>query len=385
MSEIKNWIENKSSNLSFNSKKYYNLLQINKNITSAAELSTHFLFENRILPRKILLPTKCLYSCYMCKKKRRKVHGIYVFCCVDCGNKNIKILHEQHSDYSRSILKNTNSVVIGGRTKLGYQVALRLLRNGSNVIITTRSPKRALVNYKEEEDYYKWKNNLYIYPNSLDLNDSAINIQTKVNKFYKYLKRFDDKLDFLFNIAAQTIRNIGKYTSPSDKLNRYKDPSHLSPIASNSWNLQIGEVSPTELEEVFRVNAIAPFILIQTLIPLLKRSTHIKSCIINTHAKEGNFDVSKSGNHPHTNMAKSALHQLTLMINKTNFNNVKISCYGVDPGWISVDEYYKESAPFIAPPLTELDGASRMLYPILSKKNYSSKRKTNKHYTYFTY
>ena len=54
------------------------------------------------------------------------------------------------------------------------------------------------------------------------------------------------------------------------------------------------------------------------------------------------------------------------------------SIHGCDPGWFSVDEYYEDTKPFIAPPLDEIDGASRILYPIFTKK--ISCRKTRRHF-----
>ena len=82
-------------------------------------------------------------------------------------------------------------------------------------------------------------------------------------------------------------------------------------------------------------------------------------------------------------MAKAALHQLTLSINTTIFDGgQKIQCFGIDPGWISIDEYSKKSLPFGSPPLTELDGACRILYPIFSFKKLNTCNYTMRHFTH---
>ena len=63
------------------------------------------------------------------------------------------------------------------------------------------------------------------------------------------------------------------------------------------------------MEEVFRVNAIAPTLLIKTMLPLLLESP--APFVINVHAREGRFQCGKSSKHIHTNMAKAALAMLT--------------------------------------------------------------------------
>ena len=61
----------------------------------------------------------------------------------------------------------------------------------------------------------------------------------------------------------------------------------------------------------------------------------------------------------------------------------KFCIHGTDPGWISVDEYYEETRPWIVPPLDEIDGASRILYPLFAQL--SSCRKTRRHFMTLTY
>ena len=70
-------------------------------------------------------------------------------------NKNYKNLMQMNIDLTRII-----ALVTGGRTKIGYQTALRLLRVGATVIITTRFPQPAFDTYSKEFDALKWINNL---------------------------------------------------------------------------------------------------------------------------------------------------------------------------------------------------------------------------------
>lgn len=373
------YIDAIATNIELSNNFIYNTAQISDHLKDHTKLSMHFFKEKRNIPKKIVLPKGVYNLCYQCMKKFRSVHGIYIKCCTGCGEKNYARVMDLGN---RLELENNVVFLTGGRTKIGYQTATRLLRLGADVIISTRSPVDAMNNYKKEFDSDKWINKLHIYELPLDLNNTATNNEIQLLKLQEWIHNKFGKLDVLINLAAQTIRNIEKFKGT--ETNRYGDNKHFPKGETNSWNLRLGEISAIEIQEVFNINAIAPLIIFQTMLPLLLKST--KPSVINIHAKEGVFTKKKNSNHPHTNMAKSALHQLTLMINITKFkteNGIKkIKCYGVDPGWVSVDEYEFESCPLRTPPLTELDGAARIVYPLVNKKSSLSKF-TIRHYTNF--
>lgn len=134
------------------------------------------------------------------------------------------------------------------------------------------------------------------------------------------------------------------------------------------------------MEEVNRINSIAPCLLIQTLIPLMQKTENVPY-IINVHSREGLINVKKTKFHIHLNMAKIGLSMLTNCLVKTKIKTEigkRFSIHGVDPGWISVDEYYEDSKPWIVPSLDEIDGASRILFPVF--KQLESCSKTRKHF-----
>jgi hypothetical protein len=58
----------------------------------------------------------------------------------------------------------------------------------------------------------------------------------------------------------------------------------------------------------------------------------------------------------------------------------------VRPGrrWISVDEYYEGSRPWQVPPLDEVDGAARILFPLMMGLRYSC-GKTRRHFLQLSY
>jgi NAD(P)-dependent dehydrogenase (short-subunit alcohol dehydrogenase family) len=145
----------------------------------------------------------------------------------------------------------------------------------------------------------------------------------------------------------------------------------------NSWVLKMDQVSTPEVMECFFVNAIAPFVLNSRLKPLMcfgDDSTRPNRFIVNVSAMEGKFTRYKTPNHPHTNMAKSALNMLTRTASEDLAVAHRIYMNSVDTGWIN-DENPLERAKRTAQtnhfqtPIDEVDAAARILDPIFSSLN----------------
>src|SRR6188768_3053776 len=73
-------------------------------------------------------------DCYICKQPFAKVHRYYDSMCEPCGDFNYA-KRGQSAD-----LSGHYALVTGARVKIGYQAALKLLRAGAHVIVTTRFP-----------------------------------------------------------------------------------------------------------------------------------------------------------------------------------------------------------------------------------------------------
>ena len=328
--------------------------------------------------KTIKLPKNKYCKCYGCGKLSKNTHPVYVFSCFKCGS-----IFQKYRHYSKN-LDNKIAFVSGTRTKLGHQITLKLLRAGCKVIGTTRYPEKALTIYKSYSDYDTFKNNLYIYPESLDFD--LPNMKENFKKIFNYINENFGELNILINCAAQTIRSREKFSNTtmqdnlSTETNRYNDPKYANTTFINSWQMVLDDLMQTEMEEVYRINAIAPCLLIQTLTPLMQLSKS-PPYIINVHAREGLINVKKSKFHIHLNMAKIGLSMLTRCLISSKLKTINgelFRIHGVDPGWISVDEYYEENRPWIVPPLDEIDGASRILFPLFS--NFQSCSKTRRHF-----
>jgi len=137
-------------------------------------------------------------ACYVCKAPYRQVHFFYDSMCAACGDFNWA-KRSQTAD-----LRGRTALVTGARVKIGFQVALMLLRAGARVVATTRFPNDAAARYEREADFGQWAARLRIH--GLDLRHSP-----SVELFARYLCETEARLDVLVNNACQTVRRPPAY------------------------------------------------------------------------------------------------------------------------------------------------------------------------------
>ncbi len=142
----------------------------------------------------------------------------------------------------------------------------------------------------------------------------------------------------------------------------------------NSWRMLLHEVPTVELLETQLVNAVAPFVLNARLKALMLRTPERDKHIVNVSAMEGQFYRKfKTTRHPHTNMAKAALNMMTRTSAADYFND-GIHMNSVDTGWVSDEDpaaiaRRKADESDFSPPLDIVDGAARIVDPIVSGFN----------------
>ncbi|MFK8037259.1 MAG: SDR family oxidoreductase [Crocinitomicaceae bacterium] len=151
---------------------------------------------------------------------------------------------------------------------------------------------------------------------------------------------------------------------------------------TNSWRLKLGEVETLEMVEVQLVNSIAPFVLCNRLSVLMRKEQTGQKHIINVSAMEGKFETfKKNPRHPHTNMAKAALNMMT-HTSAGEFAKEGVFINAVDTGWVTDEDPIelakkKEEQHDFQPPLDIVDGAARVLDPLIdginSGKHWSGK------------
>ena len=131
-------------------------------------------------------------GCYICKQRYREVHAFYHQLCPDCAAENWK-----RRD-ARTDLTGRRALLTGGRAKIGMYIALRLLRDGAHLTITTRFPNDAARRFAAMPDSGEWLHRLRIV--GIDLRDVAqvVALADAVAE--------QGPLDILINNAAQTVR-----------------------------------------------------------------------------------------------------------------------------------------------------------------------------------
>lgn len=347
--------------------------------------------------KKLLKPIHC----YCCKVEFDELHDYYHRLCPNCAQLN-------YAKRSQSAnLAGRTALITGGRIKIGFETALKLLRDGANVLVTTRFPKDAAQRFSQQQDAEQWNDRLQIY--GLDLRHLP-----SVEEFIQYVFETQQSLDILINNAAQTIKRpwefyqhlaaienqaiqalpahqqelIGEFGELQHRFSTEAKGLEVSTVNQffpegqfdqfgqaldlrnrNSWSTQLHEVDTRELLEVQLVNAISPFLLCSRLKPLFLASKFERKFIVNVSAMEGQFSwQNKTSFHPHTNMAKAALNMLT-RTSAADYATDNIYMNSVDTGWITEENPHDKKMKKLqntgfVPPLDIIDGASRVYDPI---------------------
>jgi NAD(P)-dependent dehydrogenase (short-subunit alcohol dehydrogenase family) len=302
---------------------------------------------------------------------------------------------------------------------------LKLLRAGATLVVTTRFPRDAAWRYANEADFAQWSDRLDVY--GLDLRHTP-----SVEAFCDHLLGRYDRLDAIISNACQTVRRppefyrhmmerettslaqldpatrsvlgafeghraveiVGDQHLGSAQLSQIpllpgedtsnpavfpagrfdEDGQQVDLRARNSWRLMLDEVSTVELLETQLVNAVAPFVLNARLKALMVASPGRDQHIVNVSAVEGQFYRRfKTTKHPHTNMAKAALNMMT-RTSAADYHAHGIHMNSVDTGWVTDEDpahiaEAKTAEHRFHPPLDIVDGAARIVDPIISGIN----------------
>ncbi|MFJ9691711.1 SDR family NAD(P)-dependent oxidoreductase [Kitasatospora sp. NPDC101183] len=358
--------------------------------------------------------------CYICKQRYQRVDAFYHRLCPACAADNTA-RRALSTD-----LRGRRALLTGGRVKIGFQLALMMLRDGAELIVTSRFPQDTVRRFRAAEGSAQWWDRLTVV--GIDLRDPR-----QVLGLTEQLRAEGRPLDILVNNAAQTLRRppesyallaagerealpaadrrmighapgfrppAGAAPLPSGGEGPLSllspaspaSPASLASLASlasvasvasladeagllpdladaNSWSAKLGSLDPAEVLEVQLVNALAPVLLCDRLLPLLLASPHPARYIVNVTAVEGRFAVrNKTPRHPHTNMAKAALNMLT-RTSAADLATRGVHLCAVDTGWIT-DENPAPAKARIADrgfrtPLDIVDGAARVYDPIV--------------------
>ncbi|WP_431220740.1 SDR family NAD(P)-dependent oxidoreductase [Leifsonia xyli] len=131
-------------------------------------------------------------ACYICKQQYTEVDWFYHQLCPSCA----AFSHLKRN--ARTDLTGKRALLTGGRAKIGMHIALRLLRDGAHLTITTRFPRDAVRRFSQLPDAGQWIHRLRVV--GIDLRDPAQVIALADSVAER------GSLDILINNAAQTVR-----------------------------------------------------------------------------------------------------------------------------------------------------------------------------------
>ncbi|MFB4268044.1 SDR family NAD(P)-dependent oxidoreductase [Nonomuraea sp. GTA35] len=131
--------------------------------------------------------------CYVCKRLYSRVHHFYHRLCPDCAVDNLA------RRTARADLTGRRMLLTGGRVKIGHELALMSLRDGAEVMVTTRFPADAARRFAAAPDAGRWWGRLSVA--ALDLRDPR-----QVVALTDRLLAEGAPIDILVNNAAQTLR-----------------------------------------------------------------------------------------------------------------------------------------------------------------------------------
>ncbi|VUC34646.1 unnamed protein product [Clonostachys rosea] len=364
-------------------------------------------------------PTTSSYRCYICRHTvidTRDLHPVFTAMCKPCGDFNLA--GSVISLPGRLDLEGKTAFVTGGRINLGFHTALRLLRCGAKVIVSSRYPQDAFVRYRSQPDSAEWlEGRLCIlgadFRTAHDAFELAKRVKDTLSTWGVPSGCTTPKLDILINNAAQTLTDSnekeetavrreshlatrlphhpalpagtsyaprvgggGSATNFIENKSRGSLRSTATPISAiqvapekSSWVQDLTEIPYADVVTAQAVNAFVPLILIRELLPLMSRDKDQQpGQIINVSSREGIFEdkrnhSAKQGKHVHTNMSKAALNMITETEASSSWKNHNVALNTVDPGYMSAAPEMENLFGGVRP-LGWEDGAGRVLWPV---------------------
>lgn len=172
--------------------------EINENFsTPSVSKTTH-------IPAKSSPKEGSRRKCYICRFQLSSTHPQYPSLCKPCGDFNLASC--DISAPANLCLKSRTALVTGGRVNLGYHTAIRLLRCGAKVIVSTRYPRDAEDRYLAQKDSSEWSQSLRIVGADFRIASDVFHMITVVKEcLLEWCENGDAKLDILVNNAAQTL------------------------------------------------------------------------------------------------------------------------------------------------------------------------------------
>lgn len=142
-------------------------------------------------------------KCYLCHLLITNPHPQYPALCKPCGSFNLASSNISLPEALN--LDGKTALVTGGRINLGFYTALRLLRCGARVIVSSRYPRDAAVRYLAESDSEKWVKRLRVLGADFRAANDVFHLISGIKQVLRHWSvDSTQRLDILINNAAQT-------------------------------------------------------------------------------------------------------------------------------------------------------------------------------------
>ncbi|KAJ5383192.1 hypothetical protein N7517_001103 [Penicillium concentricum] len=181
-------------------------VQAELSVDSTVRSAQHKIFQKDQSPKN----TQTKQRCYICRYlfQPADAHELYPSLCRQCGMFNTGC--SQLSLPEKLNLTGKTALVTGGRINLGYSTALRLLRCGAKVIISSRYPADAAARYADEGDFSQWSPRLKVIGADFRTATDAFRLVHIVKALLsdwegEGVSTTRQYLDILINNAAQTL------------------------------------------------------------------------------------------------------------------------------------------------------------------------------------
>ena len=187
-------------------------------------------------------------------------------------------------------------LVTGANRGLGIEFVKQYLKRGENVVATCRKPDEA-INLKKLHEKY-------IY--SLKVVKLNVTDQISVDKSFNEVKNDISALDILINNAGIISGGKSRYHA-------------------------LGKLYTENIVDVFAINSIAPVLIMERYLPLLKKGNNPK--VINISSRMGSVSLKTSTSTYSYDASKAALNMFTKAL---SYRLVKdnIIMLALHPGWV---------------------------------------------------
>ena len=180
-------------------------------------------------------------KCYLCHLLITNPHPQYPALCKPCGSFNLASSNISLPEALN--LDGKTALVTGGRINLGFYTALRLLRCGARVIVSSRYPRDAAVRYLAESDSEKWVKRLRVLGADFRAANDVFHLISGIKQVLRHWSvDSTPRLDILINNAAQTwtdsVKEERRAIEWENQL-RLEDNNPGSPLLETNYNARI--------------------------------------------------------------------------------------------------------------------------------------------------